>query len=184
MKTDNHNLAAKLNLRRQFMRDGLSVMDCFSGQDEAIWSVLRREFVVTEYLALDIKHKRNRLKIDSLIILQGQKWTHNVIDLDAYGSPWSHWGEVIKSDRHETLIIFLTIGTAVFGKLSNFARNAIGVPSETPTGMDKQLAEISVSFCLSACCKYGWIVDDAREALNPGGNARYIGIKISKPKNQ
>jgi hypothetical protein len=181
MKNDNHNLAAKLDLRRAMILAGpVTVLDCFSGQDEAIWSVLRKEFSVTEYLALDIKKKRNRLKIDSLRYLQNQKWKHDIVDLDAYGSPWEHWQEVLKSDRQGEITVFLTIGSAVFGRLSNFARNAMGIPSETPHGMDKQLSEISVSFCLSTACKYGWIIEDCKEALNHGGNARYLGIRIRK----
>ena len=51
-KTDNHNLRAKLELRREMLRDfprnkPLSVCDCFSGS-EAIWTQLRREFNIGE----------------------------------------------------------------------------------------------------------------------------------------
>ena len=180
MKTDNHNLDAKLKLRRLFLKGGERVLDCFSGESESIWRTLRREYEFSEYLALDVKRKRNRLKIDSLRFLQGQKWGQDVVDLDAYGAPWAHWGEVIKSDRHSQLVVFLTIGTASYGLLSNFAKKSLGIPPETPRGMERELGEISVSFCLAECCKHGWIVDEAIEAVNPGGNARYIGVKIKR----
>ena len=115
-KTDNHNLGAKLALRRRFLSDfhsaePFSVVDCFSG-GEALWTPLRAEFPVAEYLALDVKEKRGRLKIDSLRYLQNQEWNHDVIDLDAYGSPWRHWYEVLK--RGKTCTVFLTIGNTMF----------------------------------------------------------------------
>lgn len=181
-KTDNHNLAAKLALRRNLLSgmDGFSVMDCFSGESEAIWKTLRKEYNLADYLALDIKRKKGRLKIDSFKVLQGQRWTHDVIDLDAYGSPWDHFGEVLKSDRHKLLVVFLTIGTTMMGNLSKWALIAMGVPANTPIGMHRQLSDYSVSSCLSECYKYGWIPVSAHEALNPGGNARYIGIQLKK----
>lgn len=181
-KTDNHNLRAKLDLRRKMLsgQSGLLVMDCFSGQDEAIWKQLRLELQVSEYLALDLKRKRNRLAIDSLRVLEGQKWHHDVIDLDAYGSPWEHWFQVLASDRHRSLTVFLTIGSAVMGSLPKIALQALGVPPDTPTGMHKQLTEDAVNACLSATYEYNWKVAEAFEAENPGGNARYIGVKLQK----
>jgi hypothetical protein len=181
-KTDNHNLKAKLELRRKMLigQAGLSVVDCFSGKSEAIWTILRKEVDVAEYLALDIKRKKGRLAIDSLKFLRGQKWMHNIVDLDAYGSPWEHWGEVLKSDRHEVITVFLTIGTSMLGNLSAWSLRALGVPENTPIGMHRQLAEKCVSNCLAHLYKHDWIPMSAHEALNPGGNARYIGIKIRK----
>lgn len=180
-KTDNHNIDAKLALRRACLKVGapIKVLDCFSGS-EAIWRILRNEYDVTEYLALDVKRKKNRLKIDSLKVLTGQTWTHDVIDLDAYGSPWAHWHEVLKSDRHKQLTVFLTIGSAVFGRLSGFAIKSMGIPGETPAGMHKQLNKKSLSYCLAECYKYAWIVEEAKEAPNPGGSARYIGLNLKK----
>lgn len=186
MKTDNHNLAAKVELRRRMLagRADFSVMDCFSGEAEAIWSVLRKEFRVAEYLALDIKRKKGRLAIDSLKILKGQRWEHDVIDLDAYGSPWEHWGEVLKSTRHQEITIFLTIGTSMLGSLSRWALKSLGVPENTPVGMHRQLSEKCVSSCLSKLYNYGWMVASAHEALNPGGNARYMGVTLKKQTEQ
>jgi hypothetical protein len=95
-KTDNHNLRAKLELRREFLREfppakALSVCDCFSGEAEAIWTPLRGEFNIGEYLALDVKAKPNRLKLDSLRYLQNQLWTHDVIDLDVTKDSRQWW---------------------------------------------------------------------------------------------
>lgn len=182
-KTDNHNLHAKLELRRLMLRGvgPLNVLDAFSGKDEAIWTVLRKELPVGHYLALDIKRKNRRVKMDSLRYLQAQKWDHNVIDLDAYGSPWSHWVEVLKKGRACT--VFLTIGTSGMGKQSTDALRAVGIPENTPTGIHRQISEIIVDYCLALCEKHGMVITSLMEALNPGGNARYIAVRIENTHN-
>lgn len=91
-KTDNHNLRAKLDLRRAMLRKlkpGFSVLDCFAGEQK-IWTRLRQEFECGEYLSIDEKPGRGRLKMDSLRFLQNQKWSADVVDLDCYGCPWDH----------------------------------------------------------------------------------------------
>lgn len=159
-------------------------MDCFSGEHEAVWSVLKHEYQVEEYLALDIKKKNKRLAIDSLKVLQGQKWHHNVLDLDAYGSPWEHWFEVLKTDRHDHVFVFLTIGTTMHGNLTKSALKALGVPLNTPTGMHRQISALSEKYCLTQLHEHDWIVTLAQEALNPGGSARYIGIHLTKRNHE
>ncbi len=161
----------------------MSVLDCFSGESEAIWSTLRKEYQISEYVALDIKAKKNRLKIDSLRFLQAQKWAFDVVDLDAYGSPWSHWMEVLKTKRQSEVIVFLTIGSAVFGRLSSIALRCMNLPAETPAGMHKQLSTESVSFMLAECYKFDWIVVKASEAMNHGGSARYLALQLKKQHN-
>jgi hypothetical protein len=183
LKTDNHNVEAKLGLRKEFIANGMSVLDCFSGEGEAIWSTLRKQYQITEYVALDIKAKKNRLKIDSLRFLQSQDWIFDVVDLDAYGSPWSHWMEVLKTNRQSEIIVFLTIGSAVFGRLSSVALRSMNLPKETPSGMHKQLSSESVSFMLAECYKFDWIVIKASEAMNHGGSARYLALHLKKQHN-
>lgn len=183
MKTDNHNLEAKVVLREKFIKNGMSVLDCFSGEGEAIWLTLRRKYKISEYVALDIKAKKNRLKIDSLRFLQAQDWKFDVIDLDAYGSPWGHWMEVLKTKRQSEVIVFLTIGSAVFGRLSSVALRCMNLPEETPAGMHKQLSSESVSFMLAECYKFDWIVVKASEAMNHGGSARYLALQLKKQHN-
>jgi hypothetical protein len=177
-KTDNHNLRGKLDLRRSMLspNDLLNVLDAFSGSSEAIWSVLQKELNVTIYTALDIKRKNRRVKMDSLRYLQNQKWDHNVIDLDAYGSPWAHWIEVLR--RRVECVVFLTVGVSGMGKQSNVALRAVGIPIETPTGIHRQISQDVVTYMVALPVKFGLDIVESNEALNPGGNARYIGIKI------
>lgn len=183
-KTDNHNLQAKLALRRQLLRERpgrqpFSVCDCFSGS-EALWSQLRREFPVADYLALDVKPKHARLKLDSLRYLQAQDWEHDVIDLDAYGSPWRHYFEVLR--RRRACIVFLTIGSTGFARQQLEGLALLGLTFEVPGGMHSALADLVTDHCLGAFHRYGLRLLSAWEALNPGGNARYIGLSLA-PEN-
>lgn len=128
IKQDNHNLQAKLDLRRHFLRQlpmdrPLSVLDCFSGS-EVIWTKLRTEFNVGEYLALDTKAKANRLKLDSLKYLQVQRWQHDVIDLDAYGCfrKWQNcWNPLLPASESFTACPLARL-TINWRRLSRLAR--------------------------------------------------------------
>ncbi len=190
MKTDNHNLKAKLELRRHFLRAAnygrpISVCDCFSGS-EVIWGALAKEFKVGFYLALDVKAKRGRLKLDSFRYLQNQAWSHDVVDLDAYGSPWRHFFEVIKrlsADGAQgltrpTILVFLTIGNTVWNQQQAEALACLGIPFEVPAAIEGQLADLVFDCCLAAPLSAGLCIQEAAEALNPGGSCRYIGLKL------
>ena len=185
-KTDNHNLAAKLALRRTMLRDfkpdgPLSVCDCFSG-GEILWTRLRAEFAIAEYLALDVKPKRGRLKLDSLRYLQNQKWRHNVIDLDAYGSPWAHWLEVVK--RKIPCLVFLTVGNSIWKRQPKMALAEIGIHFAIPPAIEDQLVDLILHHCLAAPLESGGGlgIGRAMEAENLGGSARYFGIRLeTKP---
>lgn len=183
-KCDNHNLKAKLDLRRELLKDyqpkrGLSVVDCFSGEREAIWTQLRREFNVSEYFALDVKAKDRRLKMDSLRYLQNQKWAHDVVDLDAYGSPWAHWFEVLRRGRECT--VFLTVGNVGFKQQQLEALAALGITFRIPGGLHGFVAELVCDHCIGKALEK-FTITKAVEALNPGGNARYFGLRLVPKK--
>jgi hypothetical protein len=186
MKTDNHNLPAKLALRRRMLADyhpagGLSVCDCFSG-GEVLWQTLRAEFHPREYLALDLKSKRARLKLDSLRYLQNQQWTHNVLDLDAYGSPWRHWFEILR--RGLPCLVFLTIGNTMFRQQQTEALAALGITFTIPGGLHAPVSALCADHSLGKALTT-FTIRSALEALNPGGNARYLGLKLDiKPKQK
>lgn len=168
-----------MQLRRHLLRQAefkgpISVLDCFSG-GEVIWNTLRTEFEVGEYLALDVKPKRGRLKMDSLRYLQNQEWTHDVIDLDAYGSPWRHYFEVAK--RRRPAVVFLTIGNTLWKQQQSEALEFLGLKNlEVPSAIQAQLAELVLETCLAAPFDFGLKITGAAEANNPGGSARYLGV--------
>jgi hypothetical protein len=133
-KTDNANLPAKLDLRRYFLRkyhaDGTGrVMDCCAGSGR-LWGTLRNEFVIASYWALDLKTKRGRLKVDSSRILAQRGWTENIIDIDTYGSPWTHWENMLPNITAPTTA-FLTIGqltTGTVGSIGKMPLKYMGFP--------------------------------------------------------
>lgn len=153
----------------------LSVCDCFSGS-ETLWGVLGHEFHVRDYLALDVKPKRGRLKLDSLRYLQNQEWEHNVIDLDAYGSPWRHYYEVLK--RRRPCTVFLTIGSTGMRCQQTEGLAALGITFKVPPGLHGAVADLVTAHTLGAFHSYGLRLLSAWEASNPGGNARYIGLRL------
>lgn len=177
-KTDNHNLAAKLDLRRALLpkNEPLRVLDCFAGS-EAIWKQLRTEFAVEDYLALDVKQRKGRLKLDSARFVAEQTGDFNIIDLDAYGAPWDHFVSVLK--WHRPLIVFLTVGAVGMKAQSKTALALAGIPPLTPIGMHSQLHDYITESCLTAPLYHGFTIGRTLEALNPGGSARYFGMQIT-----
>lgn len=178
-KTDNHNLSAKLAVREAIlseMKEGLDVADCFSGS-ETIWQSLGRKYPVKRYIALDVKPKRARLKLDCLRYLQAGGYSHNVIDLDAYGSPWECYEEALK--HFVGGAIFLTIGNVGMKAQSFFALTTAGLPRETPIGMHAQLYKIIEESLLPLPLKHNFRFSKAVLHENKGGNAHYFGCIIS-----
>lgn len=185
-KTDNHNLPAKLDLRRYFLRryhqQPFSVFDACQGNAK-IWTKLRKEFPVSRYWGVDHIRKAGRLKIDSSRVLAQSGWTDDVIDVDTYGEPWTHWLGILKNMQSEATI-FLTISKpkpmAGIASLSRLAMEAIGLSiKKVPPTLTANLSGLAADFLLSkALDKFNII--EAMEAQNPGGNVRYIGIRLSR----
>jgi hypothetical protein len=187
-KTDNHNLPAKLELRRYFLRKyhsaPLSVLDCCQATGR-IWSALRDEFATTDYWGVDLKPHKGRLKIDSVRILDQPGWTQNVIDIDAYGSPWKHYFALLRNCRHD-VTVFLTIGMVKIGggNYDNALLSVLGLDLKTlelPNSLGARLIDVALQHALCAPSSHGLRPVEAMEA--PGdGNARYIGIRLQKPR--
>lgn len=184
-KTDNHNLPAKLDLRRYFLRKYHSdkppaVLDCCQGSG-MIWAKLRQEFEVASYWGVDVKPKPGRLKIDSARILAQPGWTQDVIDVDAYASPWKHWA-AIQANGQFPLTVFLTRGSHTFETLNAFEKAALGITfqREIPgTFWPKlQLMDMAIRYCVARTCD-GIIIREAVEAVSDG-NARYIGVRLER----
>jgi len=184
--TDNSYIASKLALRRHFLRKyhaggDARVFDCCQAKG-IIWTKLRREMAIASYWGVDLKPKKGRLKIDSSRVLAQPGWTDNVIDVDVYGSPWSHWNAVLEH-APGPVTIFLTIGqhrSSVGGSLSKGAIAAMGLTGLAkvlPRGMHARLADLSVKHCLATAAEMGRTIIDAIEAF-PHGNARYIGVRL------
>lgn len=180
-KTDNAYLAPKLELRRYFLRkyhaDGARVFDGFQGSG-VIWNELKKTENVASYWGVDLKKKKGRLKVDSLRVVGKACKNANVIDLDAYGSPWSHYKEVL---RHHTgpTTIFLTIGQVSMGISNELIEIAglgkLGVPKACKLGILPYLESNMLALAADTD-----IILESQEAF-PQRNARYVGLHI-KPR--
>ena len=184
-KTDNHDPRAKLNLRRYFLhkyhsQGTANVVDCCMGSG-FIWRELRKEWRISSYVGLDVKRKKGRLRIDSARYLAAGGWTHDVVDIDTYGSPWKHWVEVLRN-MPASCTVFLTIGREMKGIniLDNIAIRALGLEGmSVPKTIIAILSDISISYCLAMCYDYGIIPEESVEAESTS-NARYVGVRLRR----
>lgn len=187
-QTDNHNPAAKLALRRHFLRryhaDGRAqVLDCCQAAGR-LWNTLRREFACASYWGVDLKPKKGRLKVDSVRILDQPGWPQDVVDIDTYGSPWKHWTALL---RHapDAVTVFLTIGMVKAGG-GNYDRAilpALGVDFqrlELPRALGVKLGELGVERCIAKARDHGFEIIECQEAPNTSPTARYIGVRLER----
>jgi hypothetical protein len=185
-KTDNHNPAAKLELRRYFLRKyhagrKPNVLDCCQGSG-LLWTALRREFELAGYWGLDLKPKPGRLKLDSVRVLAQPGWPQDVVDVDAYGSPWKHWAAMLPNVARP-LTVFLTLGqlkTGTVGGVDGLCLKAAGLKFrklKLPQAFHVKLADIFVGYILAEAQRHRVEIVEAVEALSDG-NARYFGVRL------
>ncbi len=107
-KTDNHNLPAKVGLRKYFLdryhsQAPFSVFDACQGTGR-IWQELRRSYDFA-YWGVDTQKRAGRLQVDSVRVLALGGLGADVVDIDTYGSPWKHWLALLPN---------VTVPTSVF----------------------------------------------------------------------
>jgi hypothetical protein len=183
-KVDNDNFGAKLSLRRHFLRRYHAstrprVFDACQATGQ-LWKTLRVEFPA-RYFGVDKTSAAGRLQIDSVRVLATPGWSFDVIDVDTYGAPWSHWEQILRNGR-APVTVFLTIGSTMFsGATDNAALRAIGLgalASRLPTSMRRRLDKMAVDYCLAMTYLHSWHVVEAQEAP-AGRSARYFGLHIT-----
>jgi hypothetical protein len=133
---------------------------------------------------VDLKPKKGRLKIDSARILEQPGWEADVVDLDAYGSPWTHWRHLVRNFRGEAVTVFLTIGMVKVGG-GNFPNALLELCGckfsrrRIPNGLGTRLYDMAVGFALSDALANGLEPVEVKEAF-PHSKARYVGIRLQK----
>ncbi len=188
-KTDNHNPATKLLLRRHFLgryhRDRAPrVLDCFQGSG-LIWGQLGAEFPIASYWGVDLKPKKGRLKIDSARILEQEGWAADVVDLDAYGSPWTHWRNLVRTFRGDRVSVFLTFGMVkMFGLSANCDATVLDMAGcrfsrPLPTSLRSRFNGWALDYALGDARKHELDAVEVQEAF-PQGRARYIGVHLTR----
>jgi len=184
-KVDNHNLWAKLAIRRwaldRYHASGpIDVFDACQGSGR-IWGTLRKEYTVSSYWGVDVKPLPGRLKIDSSRLLGVPGFSANVVDIDTYGSPWKHWLALLPNITIPTTV-FLTVGRLVRGtpgKIGKAGLSALGIAGMTlPAGIEAKLGEYSTDYCMSIAYNYGMISVEVSEVGSGNQNMRYLAVRV------
>ena len=185
-KTDNSNLAAKIKLRRYFLRKYHAdrppdVLDCCQGEG-ILWEQLQQEFAVRTYWGVDVKARKGRLKLNSVRILEQAGWPQNVIDVDTYGSPWKHW-EAIVANVIQPTTVFLTIGQWQMGTdrviLQSLGMGGLAIPP----GIARKLHKMAVSWLLTMGYDYNTIGEAIEVIPSRSSTTRYIGVRLEPKAN-
>ncbi len=183
-KTDNHDPQAKLDLRRFFLAKyhaagPIDVLDCCQGGG-VLWSTLREEFPVSSYWGLDLKPRKGRLKLDSVRVLQQPGWPQNVIDIDAYGSPWKHWVSILPNLTRPTTV-FLTVGQVSMG-VDRLVNASLGTGKlKIPSAISLNLSKFALPYLLFIG-PITYKILEVVEAVSKG-NARYLGVRLEPLAN-
>lgn len=184
-RVDNHNAGAKLALRRHFLdkyhADGrFSVFDACQGSG-TLWKELR-PWYPCDYWGVDLKPKPGRLEADSIRLLEAGV-TADVIDVDAYGSPWRHYNALLPNVA-APVTVFLTEGMVWNGGLNVPAEILDATGLRLPTlQVPRALAVRTVmpdswKYAISGARKHGLRVAEIVESMNKGGSARYFGVRL------
>lgn len=172
------------NSKSPIAKTDARVFDAFQASG-VIWGTLKREFDLVSYWGVDLLEKKGRIKVDSARVLAQEGWKENVIDLDAYGSPWAHYSHMLRTADH-SVTVFLTLSNR-FGisrpNLTKLERTAIGISFKIPTTIGARLYPQLLDFMLARACGR-CNVAECVEAL-PAVRARYFGMRLElKPESR
>lgn len=181
-QSDNSNLAAKLAIRRHMLDrypdSPRNVLDCCAGV-KTIWTQLRKEYKVGQYLPFDLQVRSGTVRMNSIHALANAELVaaFDVIDIDTYGSPWPHWLAMLPHVR-SAKTVFLTIGKCGGRKsVTNAELAVLGIGRlPVPQALRWKLAPLVVSYCLTRSYGHGILIKDAVETT--AINARYLGLRL------
>lgn len=188
MPVDNSNLETKLELRRHFLRkyhaDGSRVLDCCQGRG-VIWRQLRSEFKIISYWGLDLKPRRGRLRADSRKLLAERSGLReDIIDVDTYGSPWTHWLNLLPGVKKPTTV-FLTDTSVANSEISRTITDALGLAGlNAPPFLLAKLRPLLAGWMLSFASRHNISIIECRAAHRCGMGVNraipaYFGVRIA-----
>jgi hypothetical protein len=185
MATDNSALGKKVALRMEMLeryhaKTPTDVLDCCQGQG-VMWRILRSRFGVDSYWGVDLKPQPGRLKIDSTRLLRGGPRRENVVDIDTYGAPWSHWQALLESGIDKPTTVFLTNGQGIgmLGGSTKLMTAWLGLERlqhRAPTLAKKAEVRFGIHAALSQAEQYGIRVIECIEDASK--TAAYYGIRL------
>jgi hypothetical protein len=129
---DNRHFGDKIALREAILREAgfgeLHVLDLFAGAGH-VWREMQKRHNVATYLPVDSKPRMPgtlKLEVNARTVQAFTPDNFNVIDIDAYGSPWELLPHLMSGTK--ALAIFLTFGNVDPHRLSKFLATAVGMP--------------------------------------------------------
>lgn len=156
-KTDNDYLADKVALRAQHLPDGdVRVLDCFAGKG-IVWECVRRLTGRTiSTLAIDKRDDLDSFHLhgdnsDFLATMDLSRF--NVIDLDAYGTPYEQIRLLIQREYAGT--VFVTFIASSRGGVERQAMREIGFPDSAAEYAPSVLARRSRQYFLEWLALHG-----------------------------
>jgi hypothetical protein len=182
-KTDNQHLQQKVDLRSTIcsrLSEPLRVLDLFSGEGR-VWAAMRQNFNLTSYTPVDQNPRQLgaiKMKVDGRTVRAFNPDKFNVFDIDTYGEPWEVFDAVLPRIRLQTAL-FLTYGhIGGMGNISNYLREACGIPAEWPIPTEGTLARYLGQFHLRRALagRKAWCLSVENE------NVGYYGILITPSK--
>lgn len=147
-----------------------------------LWDQLRTEYRV-RYWGVDLKPQRKgTLKMDSVRVLTQRGLPFDVIDIDTFGAPWSHWLALLANITKPTTV-FLTLGhVAGINEVGSDALDWLGLSKLVPlipAAIRWRVSTYAADSLLSAPLAFGWRIVEAKEATE-SKNARYIGVRLER----
>jgi hypothetical protein len=130
IKTDNSFLREKVELRIRNLpkKDKITVLDCFAGRG-VIWSIIKSQVkdIDIQVVSIDLKDYGTNLKGDNRKYLLGMDLSKfDIVDLDAYGTPYEQLEVLFKKDYRG--IIFITFAQIRYFGLPLGMLEQIGYP--------------------------------------------------------
>ncbi|MCJ7633676.1 hypothetical protein MUP77_14960 [Candidatus Bathyarchaeota archaeon] len=182
---DNSMPAAKALLRRRYLPENASVLDCFCGSGE----MYQLAYVgrVKSYLGLDkqnIHAPKLCMLINNLSYLAGSDLSiFNTFDLDDYGSPWRQFYLILKREKPRPITVYMTDGLIIHQKLTGGITHFVSGTERIPRkwnipGLNRWYIDIFATMLLDVKQRFGWQTDKAVYFANDRETVYYWALKM------
>lgn len=194
-KVDNGAVEAKVELRKWAIAklggaSNCSVMDLYAGGGEMYDHVYKG---VKEYRGFELRGSHEIPHPAGAHVLRGDNrvlwskmtglWGYNLIDSDAYGTPWVLLNDVAKNHLPGKFAVTITDGqfrTLQTGNIHGFTRQVIGYESLPDNGLITQWRDEIVQWHINDWAKYGVKVLEGVESKSIDTKVFYYGFVCKK----
>jgi len=192
VKTDNADLAAKVEQRVRYLEryhpEGpIEILETCQGSG-LIWGRVKvelphRQLRVT---GIDVKPKAGRLRLKSERFLAMPGWSFDVIDVDTYGSPWTHWFHALENaPTDRPLTVFLTYGDVMAAGAGGFNPRHLTMlgldlgEHRLPPGLGSRVYQRCTNMLIGLAHRYGWKPENV-ESIRPTPRVTYYALHLRR----